>query len=184
MLLIERLCTTHYAFKPRLVVPKHSLRRLREISFVPIKGNRILLFAGYLGNLDESYLHLSIHEIQSDNRVGPALWSFDGSVNYPYNVFDLESMKTTKNAMGITLGVQSIYHLPLFDISTSDTDANDFPLIESGRIHFNSEWMLWNSLGLSEIFSCVEHALMCNPSQTITSQAHSPKCGFRAKTTQ
>jgi len=102
-----------------------------------------------------SYLHLSIHEICSDNRVGPVLWSFNGSVDGHFNLSHL--MLSTENALGITFGVQFIDHRKLFDISTTETDASDnFPLIESGRIDFDlklkSKWGSNDSLGLSEIF--------------------------------
>ena len=147
--------TTHYAFKPRIIVPKHPSRRLEEISFVPIKGNRILLFAKYLGKTTpESYLHLSIHEIRSDHRVGPTLWSFNGSVDGDLNIFPSELTKSTENALGITAGMRLNDHWKLFDISTTETDASDkFPLIESGRIDFYLKLKSDdNSLGLSEIF--------------------------------
>ena len=36
--------TTHDAFKPRIIIPKHPLRRLANISFIPIKGNRITIW--------------------------------------------------------------------------------------------------------------------------------------------
>ena len=140
--------TTHYAFKPRIIVPKHPSRDLVEIFFIPIKGNRILLFAKYSGKqtFKSPYLHLSIHKIRSDHRVGCALWSFNGSVDGHFDTDDLEVIKSTKNALGITFGVRFDNHWKLFDISTTaDTDASDnFPLIESGRIDFDlklkSKW--------------------------------------------
>ena len=168
--------TTHYyVFKPRIIVPKHPSRRLVEILFIPINGNRILLFAKYFGKIaPESYLHLSIHEIRSDNRVGPTLWSFNGSVGGHIDIDDLELIKSTENALGITFGVRFINHWKLFDISTTDTDASDnLPLIESGRIDYDlklmdSGWVSGDSLGLSDIsISCVEPALMYSPSHTI-----------------
>ena len=134
--------TTHYAFKPRIIIPKHPLRRLAKISFVPIKGNRILLFSKYFEEIRPylPYLHLSIHEIHSDNRVGPVLWSFNGSVDGHFDTNVLELIKSAENALGITFGVQFDDHWKLFDISTADTDTLDnFPLIESGRIDFNLE---------------------------------------------
>ena len=137
------------------------MQRLLSISFVPIKGNRILLFAKYLEKTtlrsDLPYLHLSIHEICSENRVGPALWSFNGSVDGHCDIYDLELMKSTENALGITLGERMDDHWKLFDISTTDTDASDkFPLIESRGLDFylylESKWDGDNSPGLSEIF--------------------------------
>ena len=124
--------------------------------FVPIKGNRILLFARYFGKRTirsyAPYLHLSIHEIRSDNCVGPALWSFDGSVDGHFNIYYLELIKSTEIAFGITWGERFEDHWKLFDISTTETDASDnFPLIESGRIDFDLK-IRGNSLGLSEIF--------------------------------
>jgi hypothetical protein len=174
MQLTEKVVSTHYAFKPRIVVPKHPSRRLTEISFALIKGNRMLLFAKYLEKTTlRSYLphlHLSIHEIRSDNRVGPALWSFNGCVDGHFNIYNLQLIKSTENALGINLGERFDNHWKLFDISTTETDSSDnIPLIESGRIDFDlklkSNSAHGNSFGLSEI-SCsrVELALMCFPS--------------------
>ena len=101
----------------------------------------------------KSYLYLSIHEIRSDHRVGPALWSFNSGVAPHFD--DIAPISFTENALGITFGVQFDDHWKLFDISTTDTPDN-FPLIESGRIDFDkklySEWQRKNNLGLSEIF--------------------------------
>ena len=105
--------------------------------------------------MGESYLYLSIHEIHSDHRVGPALWSFKGGVHGHLNIDDLVLINYTENALGITFGVRFDDHWKLFDISTTDTPDN-FPLIESGRIDFDiklySERERKNSPGLSEIF--------------------------------
>jgi len=153
--------TTHYAFKPRIIVPKYPSLLLAEISFVPIKGNRILLFAKYSRKETyryfPPYLHLSIHEICSDNRVGPVLWFFRGHGSHgDLNSFHLKLIKSTQNALGITCGVRFVDHWKLFDISTTDIDASDnFPLTESGRIDFdlkfNWKWQAGNN-GLSENF--------------------------------
>ncbi|EDR07872.1 uncharacterized protein LACBIDRAFT_294479 [Laccaria bicolor S238N-H82] len=128
----------HFSGKhePRIIVPRHPSRRVAEISFAPIKGNRILLFAKYLGRTtSQTYLHLSIHEIRSDNRVGRAAWSFNGSADGHSNIFHLKLIKSTENPLGITFGVRFIDHWKLYDISTTETDASHtFPLIESGRI--------------------------------------------------
>ena len=102
----------------------------------------------------ESYLHLSIHEICSDHRVGPALWSFNGGVASHFDIDDLVPINYTENALGITFGVRFHNHWKLFDISTTDA-SDDFPLIEFGRIDFDikySEWERRSRLGLSEIF--------------------------------
>ena len=103
----------------------------------------------------KSYLHLSIHEIRSDHRVGPALWSFNGEVDSHFDIDDLVPINYTENALGITFGVRFDDHWKLFDISTTDASDN-FPLIESGRIDFDiklySRWERRSSLGLSEIF--------------------------------
>ena len=101
------------------------------------------------------YLHLSIHEIRSDRRVGPALWSFSGGVASHIGINHLLPISYTENALGITFGAQFDDHWKLFDIST--TDASDsFPLIESGRIDFDiklySRWERSGNLGLSKIF--------------------------------
>jgi hypothetical protein len=120
----------------------------------------MLLFAKYSGNTNfdsESYLHLSIHEIHPDNRVGLILWSFNSSVDGHFDIDDLVPMKSTENALGITFGVQFISHWKLFDISTTETEASDdFPLIESGRIDYDpnplksKDSVPHNSLGLSQ----------------------------------
>ena len=124
--------------------------------FVLTKGNRILLVARYLGRLDVC-LHLSIHEISSNNCVGPTLWSFNGSVGH--SIADvLVPIKSTDNALGISFGANCHDHWKLFDISTTGTNASDnFPLIESGRIDHDPkpkerELVDNNDLGLSEIF--------------------------------
>ena len=125
--------------------------------FVPIKGNRILLFAKYW-EIDGGYLHLSIHEISSNNRVGPTLWSFHGSVDDHFDVGGLVPIKSTENALGIAFAANCHDHWKLFDISTTGTNASDnFPLIESGRIDHDPKPKEWeyvdkNDLGLFEIF--------------------------------
>ena len=154
--------TTHYGFKPRIIVPKHSSRRLTKVLFIPIKGNRILLFAKYSAEqwrrTPEHYLHLSIHEICSDRRVGPALWSFNGSTHGHFDIHDVELIKSTENALGITFWALSDDHWKLFDLSTTETDTlNNFPLIESGKIDFDLKSGLKSpdddeSLGLSKNF--------------------------------
>ena len=102
-----------------------------------------------------SYLHLSIHEIRSDHRVGPVLWSFNSGVARHLDIDDLVPISYTENALGITFGLRFDDHWKLFDISTTDA-SNNFPLIESGRIDFDlkfySERERKDSLGLSEIF--------------------------------
>jgi hypothetical protein len=118
----------------------------------------VLLFAEYSEKITfESYIHLSIHEIRPNNRVGPALWSFNGSVHGHFDMFDLEMIKSTENAVGITFWVRFIKHWKMFDISTTDTDALDkFPLIESGRMDYDLKLKSKvgddNSLGLSKFF--------------------------------
>ena len=162
---MKNSCTTHYAFKPRIIVLKHPSQRFGNFSFVPIEGNHILLRAQSGETAEGSYapyLHLSIHEIRSDNRVGPALWSFNGSVDCYLKFSKLEVKKSTENAWEITLEAQFDDHWKLFNISissTTETDAlNNFPLIESGRIGYepkptDEEWPWSESrLGLSEIF--------------------------------
>ena len=58
----------------------------------PVKANRILLFAKYFEKMTyQAYLHLSIHEIRSDHRVGHALWSFNGSVDGHFDNNDLDA---------------------------------------------------------------------------------------------
>ncbi|KIJ90595.1 hypothetical protein K443DRAFT_686667 [Laccaria amethystina LaAM-08-1] len=135
-------------YEPRIIVPEHPSRYLGKISFIPIKGNRILLFAKYVKNNPKTYLHLSIHEIRSDNRVGPTLWSFDGDVHSRFDLYNFVPIKSTENALGITFGEQFNDHWKMFDICTTDTDASDnFPLIESGRIDFGLKFKS-ESLGL------------------------------------
>ena len=147
MSLTERVVyTTNYASKPQIIVPKHPSWHLDEISFVPIKGNQILLFAKYFAGewrTLEHYLHLSIHKICSDHRVGPALWSFNGSVDGHLNVPDLKLIRSTENALGITFAVRFEDHWKLFDISTTETDTlNNFPLIEWGRVDCDIKFKL------------------------------------------
>ena len=156
--LIEKVVYNSLAFKPRIIVPKHLSRDLIKFSFVPIKGNQILLFAKYKefrNPCSDHFLHLSIHEIRSDNRVGPALWSFNSSVNCDFNTFDFELIESTENPL---FGVQFCDHWELFDISTTETNASDnFPLIECGSINFDAKikglkWMGEKNLGLCKIF--------------------------------
>jgi len=98
------------------------------------------------------YLHLSIHEICSDNCIGPTLWSFNDDVDDHFQIFGV--IKSTKNALGITIAVWLDEHWKLFDISTTETDAlNNFPLIESGRVDFHLKLKLEDdNLGLSQNF--------------------------------
>ena len=125
--------------------------------FILIKGNRILLVVRYWG-ASGVCLYLSIHEIRSDNRVGPVLWFFDGSDDGHPDIHDLVPIKSTENAVGIAFGTKYEDHWKLFDISTTGTNASDnFPLIESGRIDHDPkpkerERVHNNDLGLSEIF--------------------------------
>ena len=132
-----------------------------KFSFVPIKGNQILLFAKYIEDRKlflQHFLHLSIHEICPDNRIGPVLWSFNRTVACDQNNFELELIKFTENPLAITLWARFDDHWKSFDISTTETDASDnFPLIESGRMDFDLDfeqlkWVRENSLGLSENF--------------------------------
>ncbi|KIJ97188.1 hypothetical protein K443DRAFT_681743 [Laccaria amethystina LaAM-08-1] len=151
--------------EPQIIVPKHPSWRLEKISFVPIKGNRVLLFARYFGKATIRsyipYLYLSIHEIHSNNRVGPALWSFDGSVYGHLNIYHLELIKSTENPSRITWGERFDDHWKLFDISTTETDAsNKFPLIESGRMDFDLK-LHRNSL----VMLCRDRRILLNVDQ-------------------
>ena len=147
--------------QPRIIVPKHGRWSLAKFSFVPIKGNQILLFAKYVNFREENwdhFLHLSIHKIRSDNRVDPALWSFGSSVDRDFDIFGLELTGFTENPLAITFWARFGYYWTLFETSTTKIDASDtFPLIESGRIDFDSkirELKLVDEnirLGLSEI---------------------------------
>jgi hypothetical protein len=110
-------------------------------SLIPINRNQILL----IGKTDEKsydsdetwhFLHLSIHEIHS-YRVGPALWTYH-SYGYP-NIFELQAMKSTTNALGITFGVDSKSHMELFDVST-DAKEDSYPLVEAGQLNY-SRWL-------------------------------------------
>ena len=96
--------------------------------FILIKGNRILLLAKFLGKKD-TVLHLSIHEICSDHHVGHALWSSSSSFDHDLDIDDLELIKSTKNALGITVGMKFRDHLKLFKIPTDTSD--NLPLIIS-----------------------------------------------------
>ena len=179
------------AFKPRINFLKHPLGTFGEISVVPIKGSRILLLAHYKEVAYAPYLHLSIHEIRSNNRVGPALWSstcpggpapwFIRSFARGLNASKLELKKSTESALGITLEAQFDDHWKLFNISPSSTteaDAlNDFPLIESGRIDYvpkpkENPWMGEDRLGLSEILM-----QSCRTCSHVFSQPYCPLTG-------
>ena len=110
-------------------------------------------------SLRPSYLHLSIHEIRSNSRVGPALWSFNSSVDCDFNIVDFELIKSTENPLAITFWARFGYHWNLFDVSTTETGALDnFPLIESGKMDFDlkiKELKFLDEnryLGLSKIF--------------------------------
>ena len=104
-----------------------------------------------MGETFRSYLRLSIHEICSNNRVGPALWSFN--VDDHFDIFDMRLIKSTENALGITFVKRFDDHWKLFDISTTNTDTLDnIPLIESGRIDFDLMLIGDKNLGLSKIF--------------------------------
>ena len=127
------------------------------MSFIPIKGNRILLFAKYEGL---TYQHLSIHEIRSNNRVGRTLWSFNGNIDDCFHDFLWEPIKSTENALGVTFRRWFDGHWKLFDISTTETDTSDIsPLIESGIMDFDlkiEELKVLGEhghLGLSEFFA-------------------------------
>ena len=145
-----------------MIVPKHPSRDLLKISLVAIKGNQILLFAKYItcrGRISDHFLHLSIYETHSDSRVGPALWSFNSSVdcNHRYD-FDLELKKSTENPLAITFWDQFDDHWELFDIPTTTAPdiSDNFPLI-ARRIDFDLKikelkWVRKNSLGWSKIF--------------------------------
>ena len=136
-------------------MPKHPSQCFRRILFIPIKGNQILLFAEYSGIFR---FYLSIHEIRSNNRVGPTLWSFSNGLDGHPDIYDLVPIKSTENALGIAFGAECHDHWKLFDISTTSSDASDnFPLIESGRIDHDPKPKEWervhnNDLGLSENF--------------------------------
>ena len=137
----------------------------------------MLLFAEYFKTIFESYPHLSIHEIRSDNRVGPVLWSFYGSIDEYFNILGWELIKSTENLLGITVGRRFKDHWKLFDISTDDTDSSDnFPLIESGRIDFDlklhSGWVRKSSPGLSKFFHAA--VLTC---PNVFSQSYYPLTG-------
>ena len=86
------------------------------------------------------------------------MWSFNGSADSHFNVDDLVPIKFTENALGITFGVQFDDHWKLFNISTTDTALDNFPLISSGRIDFDlklrskQKGELNSSPGLSKIF--------------------------------
>jgi hypothetical protein len=160
MPLIEKVIYNSLCLQATNHCPQTSVAGVRKILFIPIKGNQILLFARYIKFGNTTFkpftLHLSIHEIRSDYRVGPALWSFNGSVDgHNFDIDDLVPIKSTENALGITFGVQFDHHWELFDIPTTDTDVSDnFPLIESGRIDFDLKFKLkWrDDPGLSKDF--------------------------------
>ncbi|EDR00725.1 uncharacterized protein LACBIDRAFT_313184 [Laccaria bicolor S238N-H82] len=127
--------------EPRIIGLQHGSWGFIRFSFVPIKGNQMLLLGKYTKfghSMKYRFLYLSIHDIRSDNRVGPALWSFESRVDGVFNMSDLELIKTTKSPLAITFRVWFRDHWKLFD--TTQTDASDnFIPIESGRIDFDSK---------------------------------------------
>ena len=79
------------------------------------------------------FLHLSVHEIHS-YRVGPALWTYH---KYGHsNIFKLQPMKSTTNALGITFGVDSTSCMELFDVSI-DTKEDSYPLVKAGKLSYS-----------------------------------------------
>ena len=119
------------------------------ISFrlIPINRNRILLIGktfeeSYYDDTTWHFLHLSIHEIHS-YRVGPALWTYH---HYGHsNIFQLQPIKSTTNALGITFGVHSKSRMELFDVST-DGKKDSYPLVEAGQLNYGRQL---NGAGLS-----------------------------------
>lgn len=115
-----------------------GVRGSRYFEFIPINGNRMLLFArSSFRTKDEVVaqycLHLSIHEICS-SRFGPALWTYhgDGHSSIPM----LHWMKSTTNTLGIAFGLRCKGHTELFDI---DLEGN-YPLIEVGRMNYDQRF--------------------------------------------
>ena len=108
---------------------------------IPINRNQILLVGisyekGSYVVKTWHYLHLSIHEIHS-YRVGPALWTYH---NYGYsNIFELQPMKSTTNALGITFGVDSKSYMKLFNISTDTKEDCHYPLVEAGQMNYSRQ---------------------------------------------
>ena len=96
----------------------------------------------------DHFLHLSIHEICSDSRVGPSLWSSNSSVRGDFNIVDFELIKSTENPLAITFWALFGDQWKLFDISTTQTDA----LIKFDLKVKELKWVRENSVGLSEIF--------------------------------
>ena len=104
---------------------------------IPINHNRILLIGktfeeSYYDDTTWHYLHLSIHEIHS-YRVGPALWTYHNHGRS--NIFQLQPMKSTTNALGITFGVHRTSRMELFDVSTDGKDS--YPLVEAGQLNYS-----------------------------------------------
>ena len=90
-------------------------------------------------------------------RSGSTLWSFNGSVDDHFDSRDVELIKSTENAVGITFWARFNDHWKVFDISTTETDAfNNFPLIQSGRIDCDINKLKYFPFdinpGLSKIF--------------------------------
>jgi len=110
-----------------------------RFTLIPINHNRILLIGktheeSYYTDETWHYLHLSIHEIHSSYRVGPALWTYD---DYGHsNIFQLQPMKSTTNALGITFGIDSEDRMELFDVST-DAKEDSYPLVEAGKLNYS-----------------------------------------------
>ena len=111
-----------------------------SFTLIPINRNRILLIGksfeqSYHDDETWHYLHLSIHEIRS-YHVGPALWTYH---DYGHsNIFELQAMKSTTNALGITFAVDSKTRMELFDVS-SDAKKDRYPLVEAGQLNYSRQ---------------------------------------------
>ncbi|KIJ95325.1 hypothetical protein K443DRAFT_683104 [Laccaria amethystina LaAM-08-1] len=125
--------------EPRMITRLQSTSYGNSFSLIPINRNQILLIGtcheeSYDNDDTWDYLHVSVHEIHS-YCVGPALWTYH---NYGRsNIFQLQPMKSTTNALGITFGVDFKSHMKLFAVSTDTKDR--YPLVEAGQLNYSRQ---------------------------------------------
>ena len=133
---------SQFLSQPQLIATLEFTSMGNNFMVIPINRSRILLIGQCL---EESYhddttwhfLHLSIHEIRVHSfRIGPALWTYH---DYGHsNIFQLQPMKSTTNALGITFGVYSKSRMEQIDVST-DAKEDDYPLVDAGQLNYSRQ---------------------------------------------
>lgn len=126
--------------QPRWIASLQHTSMAISFTLFPINRNQILLIGmtfeeSYYTDETWHYLHLSIHEIHS-YRVGPALWTYH---DYGHSdIFALQPMKSTTNALGITFGLDFTSCMELFDVST-DAKEDRYPLVKAGQLKYSRQ---------------------------------------------